>query len=115
MYLMINYALDNWVLVGEDSIPIEDDFPNDMVIDYVSTNKLKCNCTSDVNILNNTQLTNYVYEVKKSITIDGNGTTINYPSSSSGVFRATDYLLIDTDFEIPLGSAVELTTHACPQ
>lgn len=113
LYLMLNYALDNFVMPG--GTPIQTGFPNDMVIDYVSINKLKCNCTSDVSILNTTQLTNYVYEVKKSITIDGNGTNINYPSSSSGVFRATDYLLIDTDFEVPLGSALELTTHPCPQ
>lgn len=112
MSLMINYALD---LVMIDSItPIQSGFPNDMVIDYVSINKLKCNCTNDVSILNNTQLTNFVYEVKKSITVDGNGTTITLPSSSSNVFRATDYLLIDTDFEAPLGTTLELTTHICP-
>lgn len=113
MYLMINYALDDQVISSGN--PIQTGFPNDMIVDYVSVNKLQCNCTSDVSILNTTQLTNYVYEVKKSITIDGNGTTISLPSSSSSVFRATDYLLIDTDFEVPLGSALELTTHACPQ
>lgn len=113
MYLMINYALDNWVML--DSItPIQTGFPNDMVIDYVSINKLKCNCTSNASVLINKQLTNYVYEVKKSLTIDGNGTTINFPSGTSGVFRATDYLYIESDFEVPLGSALELTTHACP-
>ncbi len=115
MSLMLNYALDNWVMPGFPPTPIQTGFPNDMTIDYVRVNKLKCDCSVDEIIQNNLQLSAFNYSVKKTITVGGYGYNIAVPANDKVVFRATDGITINGDFEVPLGSELELITHPCPQ
>lgn len=112
MRLKVNYALDNWVIDGE---PIYTGFPHDMTVDYVRVNKLKCDCDADAVIQNNLQLAAYDYKVKKTITVGGYGYSISVPNNDKVVLRATDGITINGDFEVPLGSELDLITHACPE
>ncbi|MBI5540519.1 MAG: glycoside hydrolase family 16 protein [Bacteroidia bacterium] len=118
MKIILNYAVDAWALDYYTKIPIPSviaTYPNNMTIDYVHVNQLKCGCDTNAVIQNNSQLLAYYYSVKKTITIDGNGTTIAVPASSKAVFRATDGITINKDFEVPLDSELDLITHPCPQ
>lgn len=114
MYLMLNYALDNWVFNYYG--PITSDFPNDMTIDYVKVYKLKTGgCSTDALIQNNSQLSSFDYRVKKSINAGGYGNDITISSNSKVVLRATDGITINGNFEVQAGSELELITHPCPE
>jgi len=112
MYLLLNYSLDERVIPG--GVPIQWPFPNNMIVDYVKVNKLKCGCDTNTVINSLAQLNSYYYSVKNTITVDGNGTTITVPSGSKVVLRAKDGITITKDFEVPLGSELDLITHPCP-
>ena len=56
MNLVINNAVDSYAT--PDGVPISTGYPNEMTIDYFKVNKLKCACTTDATIQNNTQLRN---------------------------------------------------------
>ena len=86
-----------------------------MTIDYIKVHKLKCDCSDPASIPDNTTLTAFTYEVKESISIGSVGNTVTVPSSTKVVFRATDYIEITQNFELPAGSEMELVTHACPE
>jgi beta-glucanase (GH16 family) len=115
MNLVLNNAVDNWAIVG--GVPISNGFPNEMVIDYVKVYKLNCSsnsCSTDKSIQNNSQLANFAYRVYRTITIGGYGYDIDMPPNSNTVFRATNGITINGNFDLPLGSSLELITHACP-
>ena len=114
MYLLLNYSLDVNILDPVTELPLQWPFPNNMTIDYVKVNQLKCGCDTNAVIQTLAQLNSYYYSVKESITVDGNGTTITVPSNSKVVLRATDGITISKDFEVPLGSELDLITHPCP-
>ena len=114
MYVMLNYALDNWVLAGSPKVPIQSGFPDSMKVDYVKISKLKCDCGTNAIIQNNTQFGAFVYQVKKTITIGGYGYGISLSSFYKGALRATDGITINGDFTVPIGAELELITHPCP-
>jgi len=114
MALKANYALDNWVL-DQDEEPYTEFFPDDMMVDYIKVYKLRCDCENNAIIQNNSQLTSFDYKVKNNITIGGYGSSINIPANDKVVLRATNSITINADFEVPLGSELELITHPCPQ
>jgi hypothetical protein len=113
MTLKANYALDNYIL-DNDEVPITTDLLDEMVIDYIKVNKLKCNCSDDAIIENNTQLNSFTYEAKNSVTICSSSNNISLPNSTKNVFRAVDHIEITKNFEVPLGAEMELITHDCP-
>jgi len=115
MWLKTNYALDNFVISGEPPLPTQDWCPDEMTVDYIKVYKLKCDCNNTASITNNTELTAYDYKVKKSLSIGSLGNNITIPSSSKVVFRATDFIEITQNFELPTGSELELITHDCPE
>jgi hypothetical protein len=113
MVLKANYALDNYI--WNDGSVFSDGFPYKMEIDYIKVHKLKCDCDENATIINNTQLYNFDYGVKESISIGYSKVQITVPASTKLVFRATDYIEITQSFECPLGSELELITHPCPE
>jgi len=115
MNLIINYAVDGWATPGPSFLPLTADFPNEMTIDYVKVSKLKCACSANAVIQNNTQLTAFDYKVYNNITIGGYGNDINIPANSENVFRADNTITINGNFSLPLGSSLELITHPCPE
>jgi beta-glucanase (GH16 family) len=112
MNLIINNAVNTDALI--DNVPLTTGFPNEMTIDYIKVSKLKKACTTDKTIQNNTQLTAYDYKVYKTLTIGGFGNDINIAANSNTVFRATNGITINGNFELPLGSSLELITQQCP-
>lgn len=78
-------------------------------------NKLRCDCNSDATIQSNAQLADFDYGVKKTITIDGSSSSISIPANEKVTFRATDNVTITGEFEVPLGSELEIITHPCPE
>lgn len=113
--LKTNYALDNWV-INSTNTPITNCFPDTMVIDYIKVHKLKCDCDSSVIILNNTELAGFDYQVKKSIMIAGaSNDSVYFPTYSKSIFRATDFIILKKNFNIPSGSELELIVHECPE
>ena len=115
MHLIFNYALGSNAIDPITHLPILTGFPNDMVIDYVRVNKLKCDCENDLIIQNNTQLDTLNFAIKKNITIDGSGSAIVIPANEKISLRATESVTITGEFEVPLGSEFEIITHECPE
>ncbi len=85
-----------------------------MTIKYIKVHKLKCDCNNPASIPDTPTLDSFTYEVKQSISIGSSGNTVTVPSSTKVVFRATDYIEITQNFELPAGSEMELITHPCP-
>jgi len=113
MNLVVNNAVDNYAT--PNGVPLTTGYPNEMIIDYVKVNKLKCACSTNAAVQNNTQLSSFDYKVYNTITIGGYGNDINIPSNSCVSFRATNTITINGNFTLPLGSSLNLITHACPQ
>jgi hypothetical protein len=88
-----------------------------MFTDYFYYWKLKHDpgpgCTAVSVIHNNTDLSNFYFAVKQSITFDG---TINLTTSAplnNLTFRATDAIHIQPGFGAPGGSTLHLTITPC--
>ena len=113
MKVIVNNAVDNYATLG--GVPMTSGFPEEMTIDYVKIYKLKSSeCSIPKTISTQNDLTNFNYKVYKSIIIGGSGNTINIPTNSKVVFRATDGITINGTFNVPIGSTLDLITHACP-
>ena len=76
---------------------------------------MKYDCDKLDTIHNNTELANYNYKVVQTLNIGSSGNSITVPNNEKLVFRATDEINIIGEFELPLGSELELITHPCPQ
>jgi beta-glucanase (GH16 family) len=109
MYVIVNYDLDNYIKTLNNS-----PFPLYMSIDYVKVTQLTCDCGTTVSINTTSQLNNFNYAVKKSITINNTATTITVQNASVSL-RATDGITINGNFAVPLGVEFYAATHACPQ
>ena len=116
MALKINYLIDNWSLSNHNyycSPPIWEG-SDTLTIDYVRVYQLETDCETDVVIASNSQLAGYEYGVKHSITIGDPNNAITMPSGSNMVMRATEYIKIDGEFTVPVGTSLTLMTHPCP-
>ncbi len=82
-------------------------FPNYMHVDQANVYRLKMDCNTVINEIPN--FNTFYYAVKKSITLSSN---TKIPQGSNIVLRATDYLELKSDFEVPLGA--EFTFSATP-
>jgi len=112
MFLKVNYAIDNW---KKDPQHNTSSFPLDMVIDYVYVWELnKDDCSSEISVMNNSELTTHSKSVKKKITIGTSTGTIIVPSSGV-TLRATDEIIINSNFEVPLGCEFTAVIHDCPE
>ncbi len=113
MKVIVNNAVDSYATPA--GVPMTSGFPEEMTIDYVKIYKLKSGgCTTNKTIYSQNDLATFNYKVYKNITIGGSGNTINIPTNSKVVFRATDGITINGTFYLPVGSTLDLITHACP-
>ena len=70
-------------------------------------------CNTDALIANNTQLSNFVYGIRRNITI-GNGTAVILLNAAESVtFRATNDVTINGEFTVPLGSELNIIPTPC--
>jgi beta-glucanase (GH16 family) len=87
--------------------------PSTTTVDYVKVWTLKKNLVN-VSITNNSQLASFTYNLKKSISINGQLNSISIPIGQKSTFRATDNINIDGEFNVPLGAEITLFTHNEP-
>ena len=112
MFIKVNYAIDNWK--NDTTCHHTSLFPLDMVVDYVKVYKLNCDCNTPVTITNNTDLSAHSKSVKKNITVGTSSGTISIPNTGI-TLRATDEIIINSNFEVPLGSEFTAIVHDCPE
>ena len=108
--LKTNYAIDGYYKHG--NVPWLG--PGDMVIDYIKTYQLKWDCNKNETITCQTDLNNYDYAVKKSVSITS---TIDEPIIETGnkiTFRVTDSFEITGPFEVQNGAEFTIITQRCP-
>ncbi len=82
-------------------------------IDYVKIWTLKYDVV-DIVVTRNTQITTFAFSVKKTITFDATRTSLSIPLNTKNTFRATDFILIEGDFTVPIGSEMTLFIHDNP-
>jgi beta-glucanase (GH16 family) len=87
--------------------------PSNTTVDYVKVWTLKKDLIQ-TSISNNSQLSSFVYNLKKTISIDASVNSITIPVGQKSTFRATDLISIVGDFTVPLGAELILFTHNEP-
>lgn len=108
MHIIANLAIFPWDL-PDASTP----FPSLMTIDYMNRYKLKTNCSDVINLLTNTDLTNFTYSLKKQINIGNSSSSIIMNNAPKIIYRATDAITIQGDFTIPVGTEFIGITMPC--
>lgn len=111
--LKTNYAIDRFSINHDTGLPIW--FGSDeMVIDNIIVYQLKCNCNDDETIASQSDLDNFVYEVKKNVVITS---TVEEPIVSSTdkvTFRAIDSFEIIGPFQVENGAEFTVIRQDCP-
>lgn len=88
-------------------------FPQYMKVDYFHYYQLKKDCNTDAIINNNTDLSNFVFAIKRNITIGNGSTTIYLNYGDKKAFRSTNETTINGDFTVPLGSELNIIPTPC--
>lgn len=87
-------------------------FPSDMLIDFVKVYRLKNDCNTVLNVCNYNFGT-HDNRVKKSITI-GNSNCNNSLNNGDNIYlRASEGVLINGDFTVPIGSELYIDVNPC--
>lgn len=83
-----------------------------MLVDYVKVYQLKSDCHLSYSVCN-FPFSSYAYSVKKSIKIGGTGCNNVQPVNTNVVLRANDFVEIINNFEVPLGSELDIVVQPC--
>lgn len=111
--LKITYGLKDYAVNG-NHLPNGWSGSDELTIDYVRVYKLKTDCNTDELITTATQFVNYDNKMKRSITIWAPSGCLTVPSNTNISMRASDFILINGDFEIPSGTQATFMVHECP-
>lgn len=129
MYLMANYAIDDYVVLYNTSTEQRMDsvaeFDTDydvfyqtndtMYIDYIRVYQPQWDCTSVV-IDEQEDLDNYVYGIKKSVIIDSsNNTPIIVEANTKIDIMASEFVSITGPFQINTGAEFSIAMQKCPE
>lgn len=87
-------------------------FPSDMLVDYVKVYDLKNDCNTIINACNY-NFSTYDNKVKKEIIIGGSACVNSIPNNTNMYLRATDGILINGDFTVPVGSELYIDVNPC--
>lgn len=112
MWLKITHIIDRYALYPDLTWWQGSD---EMTINYVKVYRLKSGCDSIVTIRSNTDLDNYYFSVKNSITMGAQTGVLTLPNDSIYTMRAVESITIDGGFEVPVGTELTLITQECPQ
>ncbi len=123
-YIIANLAVDPFYPPGSSDVEVKDKltsklvnkkiiefpsiFPKSMYIQYIRYYRLKMDCSTHVN-QSGFNFNTHNYAVKKSYTIYNS----TVPSSSKNTLRATDYILLKSNFTVPLGSELAIVPTPC--
>jgi len=89
--------------------PTSPPFTAYMYVDYVKVYCLQCDKSTPLTINNLTDLANYDYKVKKSITIN----PITIPAGNNICLRANDFIELKPGFEVQTGREMYLDVTPC--
>lgn len=113
MFLKANYAIDSYAWNKANDEPIWSG-SDEMVIDYIKVYQLKLDCNKSETITCQSDLDNFIYKVKKSISITS---TVDEPIVSSTdkvTFRMTNSFDITGPFEVQQGGEFTVVQQDCP-
>lgn len=105
--VIINLALNPW-----NSNSSLTPLPSDMVIEFVKFYDYRKDCSTVINSCSY-NFSSYDNQVKKEITIGGNGCSNSISSSQNIILRASDGITINGDFTVPLGGQLYLDANKC--
>lgn len=88
-------------------------FPQYYNVDYFRYYTLNKDCSSNVVLLNNTDVSNFVYSTKSSITFGNGSNSISFNSNDNKYFRAVNSITVNSEFSVPLGGQVALIPTNC--
>lgn len=83
-----------------------------MLVDYVKVYDLKNDCNTLINACNFNFAT-YNNMVKKEIIIGGSSCVNSIPSNTNQFLRASERVLINGDFTVPIGSELFIDVNPC--
>lgn len=111
--LIVNYAIDRYAIQHGTDIPLW--FGSDeMVIDYIHVYQLLWDCNSNETITSQTDLDDFNYAVKKSVSITSTaGQPIVY-NGDKVTFRVADAFEITGPFEVDSGAEFTVIIQDCP-
>lgn len=115
MVLKANYSISNSALYSPN---LANQYPvwtesDVMTIDYIMVSKLKWDCSTDEVITSQSDLNNFDYKVKKSITVTSSiEDVIVYPINIVNM-RVSDSFVINGPFEVRSGGVFSVLAHDC--
>lgn len=113
MFLKTNYAIDSYAWDKDADTAIWKGH-DEMVIDHIKVYQLKQDCDKDEFVTCQSDLDDFDYSLKRSVSITS---TINEPvvsSSDTVVFRVTDYFEILGPFQVDSGAQFTMMKNDCP-
>lgn len=112
MHIKANYAINVWI----DNVPTDERTLSDtMFIDYIKVYQPICDCETNVLIDSQSDLNNYTYGIKRSVTINSNSSTPIVVGSQNNVsIIASKSIVIDNPFKVNSGAKFEAVIQQCP-
>jgi beta-glucanase (GH16 family) len=92
--------------------PATNHLPGEQITDYVRVYELATDCNTVINT-GAFWFGGYSETVKKSITIGGPGYANTQPANTTHIMRATDFILLNGEFTVPLGSTMYADVAPC--
>lgn len=89
--------------------------PEYFKINYFRYYELKCDCEAVETITSSSELQNFDHSLKKKIIIENAASIIKTSSETTTTLRATDEVTISSQFEVSIGSELNIVTHSCPE
>ena len=111
LYLNTNYAIDDYFDKGGTLWY----GPDEMVIDYIRVFQLEWECNNDEVLTCQTDLDNFNYAVKKSVSITSAVEEPIVGSNDKTTFRVTDSFEITGSFEVENGAEFTVIMQSCPE
>lgn len=110
LYLNTNYAIDIYYDHGNDVWL----GPSEMVIDYIKVYQLEWDCNTDETITSQSDLDNFDFAVKKSISITSIVEEPTVGSNDKTTFRVTDSFMVTGPFQVEGGAEFTVIMQNCP-
>jgi beta-glucanase (GH16 family) len=85
----------------------------DYKVHYFRYYKFNMDCGNDANLTNSSLFNSFVFAVKRNITIGNGSSVISMSAGDKKTFRATDDIIINGDFTVPLESELNLIPTIC--
>ena len=113
--LKVGYGIDRYAMQGNnpESIPHWTD-SSSLVIDYIKVLQLGWDCSHEEVIESQSDLADFDYKVKKSISIISSIDDVEICNTDKVTFRATDSFTITGPFQVDSGGEMTVITQSCP-